>query len=89
MLTAIALGAEKFLSMPLNVPPAVGRRAPLLLLACSKYASTCRWTIVRQPLCAAVGNTHAESVIPVVRLSEAELLTRTRLLEPLKLSALP
>src|SRR5258705_10640068 len=45
--------------------------------------------MVRQPLCVAVGKTHAESVMAVVTLSEAELLTTTRLLVPLKLSALP
>ena len=45
--------------------------------------------IVRQPLCAAVGWIQAASVIAVVRFSEAESATRTRLLVPLKLSALP
>src|SRR3954467_7971869 len=45
---------------------------------------------VRQPLCDTVGSTHADNVIAfVVRFSDDELATRTTLLEPLKLSALP
>ena len=45
--------------------------------------------IVRQPLWLAVGRIQADSVIAVVRSSEAESATRTTLLVPLKLSALP
>src|SRR6266850_5421998 len=52
-------------------------------------ASTSRWTIVRQPLCAAVGKTHASSVIAVLKLSEAEGLITTRSLVPSKVSAEP
>jgi len=45
--------------------------------------------IGRQPVSAAAGRTQADSVIPVVRPSDAELATRTVLPAPLKLSALP
>ena len=45
--------------------------------------------IVRQPLWLAVGRIHADSVIAVLRSSDAESATRTRLLVPLKLSAPP
>src|SRR3954465_7529180 len=45
--------------------------------------------MVRQPLWAAVGMIHAESVIPVVRSSEAEPATRPGPVEPLKLNAPP
>src|SRR4051794_16235179 len=45
--------------------------------------------MVRQPLWLAVGWIHADRVIPVLRLSAAELATLTRLLVPLKLRAVP
>ena len=45
--------------------------------------------IVRQPLWLAVGWIQADSVIAVLRSSEAESGTRTGLLVPLKLSASP
>ena len=51
--------------------------------------STSFWITVRQPLCEAVGITHASSVIPVVTSSEFESLICTRLLEPLKDKAPP
>jgi hypothetical protein len=44
---------------------------------------------VRQTLPSELGRTQASSVSPVVRSSDAESATVTRLLEPLKLSALP
>ena len=45
--------------------------------------------MVLHPPWAAAGRIQADSVIPVVRFSEAELGTRTTLLVPLKLKALP
>src|SRR3954454_21436045 len=75
--------------LPPNVAPPAGRRSPAELLALRKYASTWRCTTVRQPLCDAAGLIHADSVIALDRFSDAELATRTRLLLPLKLSALP
>jgi hypothetical protein len=76
-------------AVPLNVPPPAGNRGPLGLLACRKYASTCRCRIVRHPVCAAVGYTHADSVIAVVKLSELDALTVTTSFTPSNVSALP
>src|SRR5688572_4395974 len=45
--------------------------------------------IARQPLCAAVGMTQADRVMPVVRLSDAELGTTMTSLTPSKLRAPP
>ena len=50
-----------------------GSKGPLPLLALRKYASTSRCTMVRQPLCAAVGWIHASSVMAAPRFSDAEL----------------
>src|SRR6185437_2688658 len=89
VLTPSAVGPPMNRTVPLNVAPPDGRSGPASLLALRKYASTSRCMMVRQPLWVAVGKTHAESVMAVVTLSEAELLTTTRLLTPLKLRALP
>ncbi len=74
---------------PAKFPPPDGRSAPLSLLPFRKYASGSRCTIVRQPLCAAVGCTQASNVIPVLRFRLVELFTNTRSFTPSKLSALP
>src|SRR6185295_5258966 len=62
---------------PAKLPPPDGRNAPLSLLPFRKNASGSRCTIVRQPLCAAVGCTQASNVIAVVRFRLVELFTNT------------
>ncbi len=59
------------------------------MAAFKKYASTSRCRIVRHPPLAAVGITHANSVIAVVRFSDGELATTTTSFVPSKLSAPP
>ncbi len=88
-LIGLAVGPLTNTVAPPRVPPPEGRKGPLSLLALRKYASTSRCTMVRQPLCAAVGWIHASSVMAAPRFSDAELATRTRLFTPLKLSAPP
>ena len=88
-LTGLAVGPLRNWVLPPSVPPPDGRSGPTLLLAFRKYASVSRCMIVRQPLWVAVGRIQAERVIAVLRSSEAESATRTTLLEPLKLRALP
>src|ERR1041385_2128313 len=89
VLTPSAVGPPMKRTVPLNVAPPAGRSGPASLLALRKYASTSRCMVVRQPLCVGGGKPHAESVMGVVTLSEAEPLTTTRLLTPLKLRAFP
>ncbi len=69
--------------------PPDGRNAPESLLPFKKYASVSRWMIVRQPLCAAVGCTHASNVMADPRFKLVALLTNTRAFTPLNESALP
>ena len=69
--------------------PAAGRSGPASLPACRKKASTSRCTIVRHQFWLDVGRIHADTVSAAPTFSDADAGTRTVLLIPLKLSALP
>ena len=59
------------------------------LLAARMYASVCRWTIVRQPDCAALGRIHPDKVMALVRFSDGDAGTLTTAASPSNRSASP
>src|SRR5689334_13008809 len=88
-LVGMALGALTRPTVPAYVPPAAGRRSPVLLLAWSNQASVSFCMMSRHPLWFAVGKTQASRVMAPVISRLAESGTLTRLFVPLKVSAPP
>ena len=59
------------------------------LLAARMYASVCRWTIVRQPACGALGRIQPDKVMAFVRFSDGDAGTLTTAVSPSNRSASP